>query len=213
MIRSISLVLVVALVGAGLATTRALWEGRSALADGEKARERNDAAGAITGYRQAARWYVPRAPHVRRAYDRLEAIARAAEAEGETSTALAAWRGVRSSILATRSIHVPFEDRLELANRHIARLMAGVEGESVDPGASEAARQAWHYERLARIDAPSVGWVLVALVGLLSWIAGGVVFAARGVTAEDTLAFRPALAAGVLFTLGIVLWLAGLANA
>lgn len=209
--RALAALLLVALVGAGVVATRAIWEGRSALAEGERARERGDAAEATRRFRRAARWYVPGAPHVRQAYDRLEAMAEAAETRGALDEALAAWRGVRGSILATRTAYTPFDERLESADRHIARLMAALEDDSLDRDESE--REAWHRDRLARIEAPSRAWTLVALCGLGLWVGAGILFATRGVTPGDTLARRPAAAAGILLATGLLLWFVGLASA
>ena len=197
----------------GVVVTRAVWEGRGALADGDDAIEAGDRDGAIRWWRRAARWYVPLAPHVGDAYDRLEKLGAAAEEEGDLETALAAWQGVRGSILATRSFYTPHEDRLEPANRHIASLMQRMEGAAADPGKDAAAREAWHFELLARDEAPSVGWTLVALVGFGLWIGGGVQVALRGVSPEDRLVARAATTAGVLVLVGLFVWLLGLYNA
>ncbi|HTE51476.1 MAG TPA: hypothetical protein VK698_11570 [Kofleriaceae bacterium] len=198
---------------AGVVVTRAVWQGRGALDDGDRAFAAGDHEEAIRWWRRAARWYVPLAPHVADAYDRLESIARAAEAKGDVATALAAWQGVRGSILATRSFYVPFEERLEPANRRIAALLARVEGGAPDPGQSEAARTAWHYDLLARDEAPDVGWTVLALVGFLAWIGGGALFAWRGISAEDRLVPRAATTAGLMVASGLVLWLLGLYRA
>lgn len=197
----------------GVVVTRAVWEGRGALSDGDAALEAGDRDGAIRWWRRAARWYVPLAPHVGGAYDRLEELGAAAEEEGDFETALAAWQGVRGSILATRSFFTPHEERLEPANRRIASLMQRLEGEAADPGADAATREAWHYELLARDEAPSVGWTLFALLGFAAWIGGGVLFALRGVGPEDRLAARAATSAGVLVLAGLLVWLLGLYNA
>lgn len=192
--------------------TRAVWQGRGALEDGDRALEANDTEEAIRSWRRAARWYVPLAPHVSDAYERLEELAQLAEKKGDLRTALAAWQGVRGSILATRSFYTPHRDRLDPANRKIAELMA-----RLDPSPpAEMSREkltAWHRELLSRDESPSVAWSLVALLGFALWIGGGVLFALRGVSAEDRLVRRPAISAGVLIMAGLVVWLLGLYNA
>lgn len=192
--------------------TRAVWQGRGALDDGDRALEANDTEEAIRGWRRAARWYVPLAPHVSDAYARLEALAALAEKQGDLRTALAAWQGVRGSILATRSFYTPHEERLEPANRKIAELMSRLDP---SPPADMSREQlaAWHYELLARDESPSVAWSVIAVLGFLVWIGGGVLFAVRGVSADDRLVRRPAIAAGVLIMAGLVVWLLGLYNA
>jgi hypothetical protein len=196
----------------GVVVSRALWEGRGALATAAQAADRGQLADAITWYRRAARWYVPLAGHVPRAYDELEGIASAAEAAGESDLALAAWQGIRSSIYATRSFYIPQSHRLPAANRRIAALMAAQETESVQGGAT-ADRQAWHYSLLARDDAPSVPWSVLALFGFALWIGGGVHFALHAVTGDDQLVGKTAARAGGFVAIGLVMWMLGLYNA
>lgn len=193
--------------------SRAVWEGRGALASGDTAAARGDHAEAIAQWRRAARWYAPLAPHVDDAYERLESLAVTAEARGDTATALAAWRGVRGSVLATRSFFVPHRERLQPANDNIARLMAAVEGPAADPGKTVSEREAWHYQRLARDNAPSIGWAVFALGGLAMWIGGGFLFALRGLSETGQLIRRPSGIAGALVGVGLVIWLLGLYNA
>lgn len=197
----------------GVVVTRAVWQGRAALAAGDRAHAGGDQREAIAQWRRAARWYVPGAPHVGRAYERLERLANAAEAEGDRETALAAWRGIRGSILATRSFYTPFSERLEPANRNIARLMAAVEGGAADPGRSEAERADWHYGLLARDESPSVAWTLFALLGMAAWLGGGVLFALRGVGEEDRMNGRVAVVSGAMVAVGLLVWMLGLYNA
>jgi len=197
----------------GVVVTRAMWEGRSALHDGDDAAARGDIHAAIAKWRRAARWYVPLAPHVGDAYDRLETAARTAERAGDIDTALSAWRGIRGSILATRSFYTPESDRLEPANRNIARLMAHVEGNTVDAGSTEAQRQAFHYALLERDESPSVFWAVVALLGFALWIGGAFGFALRVVSEEDRLVRRAAALFGAAVAIGLVIWLVGLYKA
>ena len=58
---------------------------------------------AVVRARRAAGLYAPFAPHVRVAYDRLAALATAAEKRGDRDLALFAWRGVRTAALETRT--------------------------------------------------------------------------------------------------------------
>jgi len=208
--RKVTAGLLVAALCLGVVVTRAIWEGRSALDRAARAAADGDLREAVTWYRRAARWYVPLAPHVGRAYDRLEEIAQQAEQAGDIDLALAAWRGVRSSIKSTRSFYTPQSDRLDRANARIAALMARIEDPAVDPGKSEQERAQWHLELLARDEAPSVFWSIVALLGFAGWLGGGVLFALRGVTSEDRLVPRTAATAGAIVAVGLVVWMLGL---
>jgi hypothetical protein len=214
-------------VGVAAVSTRAVWAGSRALANGDAARQRGDLVQAVDLWRQAARWYVPGAPYVGAAYERLETLAQAAEQRGDIDTALAAWTGVRSSILATRSFYLPHAERLAPANQRIAVLMATRERALAngDAGQADAApaplpagvgddpAAVWHYERLAPVPGPSVAWSVIAILGFATWLTGGLIFALRGVTHDDTLVPRTAAYAGILVAVGLVIWLLGLSLA
>jgi hypothetical protein len=204
--------LVIAFCG-GVLLTRAVWQGQSALDDGDRAYQAGNDDEAIRWWRRAARWYVPLAPHVSDAYDRLETLAAEAERKGDAATALVAWQGVRGSILATRSFFTPHEERLAPANRRIAAILARMEAGAPDAGKSDAEREAWHHEQLERDEAPALGWSLLALAGFLIWLGGGALFAWRGISADDRLVPRRAATAGVLVGSGLILWLLGLYQA
>lgn len=221
--RKLAIVGVVIGVCLGVVVTRAVWEGRSALSKGDKAHAAGDQDGAIRWWRRAARWYVPLAPHVGSAYDRLETLASQAEQQARAANtpaearahrriALAAWRGIRGSILATRSFYTPYADKLEPANRHISELMALAEGDTAKQP-ELAARSDWHYEQLARDESPSVFWSILALLGFATWLGGGALFAVRGITADDKLVTRSAIHAGLLIAGGLFIWMLGLYNA
>lgn len=197
----------------GVVVTRAIWEGSQALADGDAALKQGDLDEAIGRWRRAARWYVPLAPHVSGAYERLEELARQAESRGDVDTALAAWRGIRGSILATRSFYTPHESRLEPANQRIAELMARLEAREpalAQSGETETQRASWHYELLTRDHSPSVFWSVIAILGFALWLGGGLLFALRGVTADDRLVLRNAAYAGIMVATGLFVWMLGL---
>ena len=208
--RRVGVALLLVAVCVGVLMTRVFWDGRRALAAGAAAMARGDTEEAIAEWRRAARWYAPGAPHVRAAYGRLEDAARRAEDAGDRQGALAAWRAVRSSVLATRSFYTPYAEKLGVANDRIAGLMKDVEGDAADPGKTPAQREAWHLALLTRDEAPSVGWTLLALVGLAGWIGGGFLFAFRGVTDEDRLDRRFAAYSGLLVAAGLFVRMLGL---
>lgn len=203
--------LAIAGVCLGVVVTRAAWYGRRALARGDAAMAERQPLAAIDHWRRAARWYVPLAPHVEDAYQRLESLARVAESQGDVTTALAAWRGVRHSVLSTRAWYTPHAQHLAPANRRIAALMARIEAERANPTLEPAPeREAFHYQLLQRATLPSVPWVVVALLGFAIWLGGALVFALRAVSADDRLRWRTAARAGALVLGGLILWMTGL---
>lgn len=215
MTRKRKLAVAAAVIGACLAVvvTRAVLEGRAALARGDEAAAAGEIDQAISSWRRAARWYVPLAPHVGAAYDRLEKAGREAEIAGDPSTALRAWRGVRSSILATRSFYTPHAERLGPANERIAALMARIEGPRADPDKTEEQRRDWHLELLERPVGPSVFWSIVAILGFLTWIGGAIWFAWGGLDSDDRMVPTVAARSGVLVVLGLLIWMFGLYKA
>ena len=217
--RKVLIVLAVIGFGFGVIITRAVWEGRRALAKGDTAMANGETVKAISWWRRSARWYVPFAPHVSGAYDRLESAATKAEHNGALDVALTAWQGIRSSVLATRSFFVPHSERLDPANRRIAHLMAAWERElakeksSGESAAPDTERVSWHLEALSRDTAPSVVWSIVALLGFGAWIGGAIAFALRGVSKEDQLVPRIALYSGLTVAVGLFIWMLGLYKA
>lgn len=194
----------------GVLSVRTLWQGRTALDAGDTAMSAGIPKDAIRHWRRAARWYLPLAPHVESAYDRLRSLGQSAESEGDTQTAIAAWTGIRSSVRATRSIYTPFPERLEEADRHIADLMVRWEvelGQSADVAPS---RVDWHLKLLKIDHMPSTSWSIIALLGLALWIGGGFAFALRGVDAQDQLVPKAAAYSGVMVVIGLLVWLTGL---
>jgi hypothetical protein len=193
----------------GVLSVRALWEGRSALSQGDALLSDGDSEGAVRQWRRAARWYLPLAPHVESAYDKLRDLALSAEERGDTMVAVSAWTGIRSSVRATRSFYTPYSERLDEADAHIAKLMAQLELQS-NTTADLAATEQWHLELLKRDQMPSVGWSIVALLGLALWIGGGFAFALRGVDDNDRLVPKAAGYSGAAVIIGMLVWLLGL---
>ncbi len=193
----------------GVLSTRALWEGRSALQQGDALLADGDSEGAVRLWRRAARWYLPLAPHVETAYDKLRSLALSAEEHGDSQLAVSAWTGIRSSVRATRSFYTPYSERLEEADRHIARLMAQIELQS-NPSTNLKETEQWHHALLKRDQMPSVGWSIVALFGLALWIGGGFGFALRGVDDNDRLVPKAAGYSGAAVAIGMLIWLLGL---
>ena len=158
---------------------------------------------------RAARLYAPGNPWARRALDKLATIGR-----DDPSRALAAWREVRSAILATRSFYTPHRALLDEANGRIADLMAEAEmAAGTQHGKDQDKARAWHEARLAQDEAPSVAWTLLALAGLAAWIGCALGLFLRGIGDDDRLRPRAALAWAVGVAAGLALFFVGLARA
>ncbi len=184
-----------------MVTVRVIWSSRSEW----------HAASSATGddriahLGRAARLDTPGNPYSRRAIDTL-----ATEARSGGDQSLVLWRELRSAILAIRSFYTPHKDLLAEANQHIAQLMAAQEN---DTRGSEPERRAWHTARLAQDDAPSVGWTVIALLGLAAWIGCAAAFFTRAIGEDDRLRPRPALIFACGIALGLALFFIGLARA
>lgn len=205
------IVVIAALVLALLAALalRVVVEGRSALATGDDGLARGKPAEAIRAFEASARWYLPLAPHVDDAYARLRELTKSAD----PATALRAWRAIRSTARATRSLWTPHAADLAAADAAIAKLTAkDPQGAPVE-GDSPAAREAWQQARLSRDSRPSLGAALIAALGIALWLGGAVVVARRGISEAGRLVRRPALIGAIMIVVGLVCWFAGLYNA
>jgi hypothetical protein len=200
----------VALFALAVVVVRVHLDARAAFAAGAQAEQGGRPAEAVPHYLQAARMYLPGSATVRQALDRLEAIARQAEAAGDLTTARAALEAVRAALLGAQSFYTPHAERLPAVERQLAEIYARVEDPAVDPGASPAARAAWHRERLARRPRPAVGPAVMALAGLGVWLGATVLFVRRGLDRGLRLRRSWAAAAAVVFVIGFVMFVVGL---
>lgn len=207
--RKLLIVLATVFLCFGVIVVRAMWEGQSALSRGDEAHLKGDSEGAVRWWRRSARWYVPLAPHTGRAYERLRTLAQAAESKGDTEVALAGWRGIRSSIRATRSFYTPYSEHADEADQHIAALMAAQEV-TEDAARNKQEREAFHYGLLKLDQMPSVFWSIIALLGLALWIGAGFAFALRAIDDKDRLVPAAAAYSGAGIAIGLVIWLTGL---
>lgn len=156
-----------------VATLRAVLDGERELRASDVAFDANDLHASIQHARRAASAYAPGAPHVRRGYERLLAIARGAEATGQPEVAVLAWQAQRAAVLETASFLRPFPERLDEANRNLARLEASKVG--AETTRSERAGQLFKQARERSQEDLPWGSLLAAgllLAGLgLSWFA------------------------------------------
>ncbi len=191
----------------GLATARVMAAGEREIAASTDALVVGDPHEAAVRARRAAGWYAPGAPHVRVAYDRLAALGRAAEQHHRPDLALLAWRGVRSAALESRWLYTPQADRLERANREIARLSAGLPRAPASRGASDERIIADQLAALQRQETPRLPWVIALLVGAVLWTAGTVWWARRLAGLGGRPDWRGALWPAALAVAGLALWL------
>jgi hypothetical protein len=188
-----------------IAAARVVWSARA---------EYRAAAGAsgddeIAHLGRAARLYAPGNPYSRRALDKLAGIGRSEPLD--SVRALAAWREVRSAILATRSFYTPRRALLDEADAHIAALMADAEHPA--DAAARARAERWHLGRLADHPEPALSWTLLALFGLVAWIGCAVGFFLRGIGPDDRLRNRPAIIWALGVVAGLTLFFLGLSRA
>ncbi len=88
-------------------SARVILEGESELSASDAAFDRGELASALDHARRAATLYAPGAPHVERAYERLNALALGAEAAGQPKIAFLAWQATRSAALESRTSGCP----------------------------------------------------------------------------------------------------------
>ena len=194
-------------------SVRVVSASHAELREGDQLRAQNEIDFAIAHYRRAARQYAPGNPYSVAALNRLSEIARAAEQEGDRERALAAWRSVRGAILASRSFYIPEPERLSEANGHIARLMSELPPPELDAGKTPEERRAAESARLDTIHDPALGFRILALLGLATWIIAAWGFVTRAIDEDDRIIGAAARAWGSAWIIGFGAFILGLALA
>ena len=194
----------------GLLTTRTLQRGRTELrvARGHLAASRLTLA--VDHGRAAACAYVPTARHVSGAYELLVDVARKAEGQADSATALMAWQAIRTCALSTRWLEVVHRDELAVANASIARLMAA---KPPPPGAAaqeQGQRQLDLHTALARRDYPRAVWTGTWLASFFVTAAGFVYLGWRGLGPRGKPLTRDFRIGLVLVLAGVALWVVSL---
>ena len=185
-----------------LATTRAVLDGRRELAASDAAFDADDLHGSIQHARRAASAYVPGAPHVEHGYARLTAIAHGAEANGKPHIAALAWQAQRAAALESASFKQPFPERLDEANRNLARLAA-----MKTAAAGHAAESARKSLEQARARSERRGpWGGALALGLLLGALGVGLIAGRAVLPDGRVSWARARLGLVLFVAGAACW-------
>jgi hypothetical protein len=146
-----------------IACARVILSGEKEIAASTRALDAGDAEEAITCARRAAQWYAPGAPHVRVAYDRLSALALAAEEHRRDDLALAAWRATRLAAIETRWPGGTHAAELDRANQEIARITAK-RPDAAEPDAQIAAEE---LQKLQRHEPPRAVWTVTLGAGFL----------------------------------------------
>ena len=189
---------------------RVIGISRAELAEGHDAEARGEPAVAIGHYRRAARMDVPFAPSPVEAIDRLADLGSDAEDAGDVELALSAWRSIRAATLGSRSFYVPHAERLREADQHIARLMAAQPPPAMDARLSVQEREAAHLALLEADVGPSPLASLLAILGLVTWVAAALLFATRALGEGDELVPREARRWAGVFALGLGMFVVGL---
>lgn len=187
-----------------VATARAVLDGEREIAQSDIAFDANDLHGAIQHARRAASAYAPRAPHVERGYARLLAIARGAEASGQPDVATLAYQAERAAVLESASFFQPFPERLDEANRNLARLAAVKAGP--EPERAQTARKLFELARERDPGRFPVGALLA--VGLLLSALGVVWFARAALAPGGAIAWGAGRWGALTFAVGVALWAA-----
>ncbi len=197
----------------GAITARTIRSARTELEAARIAADGGKVDRALAHYRRAARHYVPGSPYHVTALDRLETLARAAEANGDGERALAAYRAIRGSILATRSFYVPERARLDAADQRIAALMAEQPAPGMDAGKPKEQLRAEHLALLQADPDPNLAWTVLLLAGFAAFVAAAFTFSVRALDEHDRIVPREAQRWGALIVVGFGMFALGLALA
>ncbi len=202
--------LVLAVAALGIVVVRVTIDSRAALRAGVEAEVRRDRARASREYLHAIRMYVPGSSSVRRAVERLEAMAHDAAQAGDLEGERMAREALRSGLLGARSVYTPYADHLARSDRRLAEIYARLEPPAVAAGASLEQRRAWHLERLAARPGPRLPATFAALFGFALWLSAAIVFIRKGIDRGLRLQPRWGVATLAAFVLGFALFVLGL---
>lgn len=203
-LRRTALALLIALLALATLTARAVERGEAAMAESDAAFNRGQVRDAATHARRAAVSYAPGAPHVRAAYERLQAIGVGAEVAGEPEVAMFAWRAMRSAALETRHVALTHHEELERANRELARLEVAVQNPGTERELLREQKIAW--QSLSRPVGVRLWWVAVLGFGFVSAAAGLTWVMLRGVRPDGALSTSAARWGGLLTLIGAACW-------
>jgi len=184
-------------------SARVILEGESELSASDAAFDRGELGSALDHARRGATLYAPGAPHVDRAYERMNALAIGAEAAGQPKIAFLAWQAMRSAALESRHVFLPRQAELERANQNLARLEAVARDRA---GTDREKSEQQTLTRLNADDAPDPAWIAVLGAGFLLALAGLSLFAFRGLNRAGKVSFQRARLGLLLFAIGAACW-------
>jgi hypothetical protein len=130
------------------------------------------------------------------------AVARGAEATGQPEVAMLAWQAERAAALESASLWQPFPERLEEANRNLARLSALKTG--AEPEHAEAAKQL--FKQAQDESAEHAPWGAFLALGLLVAGLGLGWFAARALAPDGRIEWWRGRWGLLTFGVGAALW-------
>lgn len=186
----------------GVATLRAVLDGEREMQQSDVAFDAGDLHASIAHARRAASAFAPSAPHVERGHQRLLAVARGAEAAGKPEIAMLAWQAERAALLESASLWQPFPERLEEANRNLARLSAL----KVAAEPEQAALAQRLFKQAEEQSAGRPPWGALLAVGLLISGAGLAWFARSALLPGGRVSWLAGRWGLLAFGLGAALW-------
>jgi len=189
--------------------TRLLIDGQAFVSQGAAFEREGRRAEAIAAYRDAARAYVPLSPYSALGFERLFALGKQAQDEGEGKLARLAFEAYRGSALAVRSVFTPHRLVLQDVEQRLSELYAQRERTRADsPGAARP--RAYFAELLSAPVGPSLSRALAALFGLGLWISAVIAFLFLGVDQALRPKKNAVLSSGIAFVVGVALFAWGL---
>jgi len=186
---------------------RAVVEGRDELRRAAEAGAAGDRDGEIEHLGRALRWRVPLSSHDEVALDGLLALGEAAEAAGDRSEALAAYREARGALLATRVLEVPHGDVRTELDRRIAALMTAQEREIGTDTARGEDLEARHFALLQATPGPDPWRATLAAGTFVAWVLASIAVLWRGVDAHGRVRPRAAVPWGLASIVCLVTWM------
>ena len=132
--------------------------------------DQGDYRTAIQHYERAIKHYTPWSTSVRLAVERLWHIGATAEEKKDIKLALAAYRTLRSSLYATQSLYVPYDEWIPKCESKIAELMVVADRQQGHEQKSDKFNAAYYKSQFQRKRGAHIGWSVVVEVGFFGWV-------------------------------------------